>query len=56
VGALILLLIVLAAAEFNAMVGTAGAGKKMLSTLKGTFWGGFILTAILYCGLELLLH
>ena len=56
VGALILLLIVLAAAEYNAMVGTAGAGKKMLSTLKGTFWGGFVLSAILYIGLELLLH
>ena len=54
IGALILLLIVLAAAEFNAMVGTTGAGKKMLSTLKGTFWGGFVLTAILYFGLELL--
>ncbi len=56
VGALILLLVVLAAAEYNAMVGTAGAGKKMLSTLKGTFWGGFVLSAILYIGLELLLH
>jgi uncharacterized membrane protein len=56
VGALILLLIVLAAAEYNAMVGTTGAGKKMLSTLKGTFWAGFVLTAILYIGLELLLH
>ena len=56
VGALILLLIVLVAAEYNAMVGTAGAGKKMLSTLKATFWAGFILTAIIYLGLELLLH
>jgi uncharacterized membrane protein len=56
IGALILLLIVLVAAEYNAMVGTTGAGKKMLSTLKGTFWGGFILTAIMYFGLELLLH
>jgi uncharacterized membrane protein len=56
IGALILLLVVLAAAEFNAMVGTTGGGKKMLSTLKGTFWGGFILTAILYFGLELLLR
>ena len=54
VWALILLLIVMAAAEINATVGTAGPGKKMLSTVKGTFWGGFILTAILYCGLELL--
>ena len=56
VGALILLLIVLAAAEYNAMVGTADAGKKILSTLKATFWAGFVLTAILYIGLELLLH
>jgi type IV secretory pathway VirB2 component (pilin) len=54
VGALILLVVVLAAAEWNAMVGTTGAGKKMLSTLKGTFWGGFVLTAILYVGLEIL--
>jgi uncharacterized membrane protein len=56
VGALILLLIVMAAAEYNAMVGTTGGGKKMLGTLKATFWAGFILTAILYVGLELLLH
>ena len=48
VGALILLAIVLAAAEVNALVGTTGPGKKLLSTLNGTFWGGFILTAILY--------
>ena len=56
VGALILLLVVMAAAEYNAVVGTTGAGKKMLSTLKGTFWAGFVLAAILYFGLELLLH
>ena len=52
--ALIFLLIVLAAAEFNAMVGTTGSGKKMLSTVKGTLWGGFILAAILYFGLGIL--
>src|SRR2546429_6671828 len=33
IGSLILLLVVMAAAEYNAMVGTTGAGKKMLSTL-----------------------
>jgi uncharacterized membrane protein len=55
VTALILLLVVLAAAEYNAMVGTTGPGKKMLGSLKGTFWGGFVLTAILYIGLEILL-
>jgi uncharacterized membrane protein len=53
-GALILLAVVMIVAEANAMVGTTGPGKKMLSTLKGTFWGGFVLTAILYFGLELL--
>ncbi len=54
IGALVLLAVVLIAAEVNALVGTTGAGKKMLSTLKGTFWGGFILTGIMYFGLELL--
>jgi uncharacterized membrane protein len=54
VGALVLLAIVLAVAEANALIGTAGPGKKMLSTLNGTFWAGFILTAILYFGLEIL--
>ena len=54
-GALILLVVVIVAAEVNALVGTTGAGKKMLSTLKGTFWGGFILTAILYFILAILM-
>jgi uncharacterized membrane protein len=53
IGALVLLLVVLAAAEINALAGPASpdkasAGKKTLATLKGTFWAGFILTAILY--------
>jgi len=48
IGALILLAIVLIAAEVNALKGTTGPGKKMLATLNGTFWGGFILTAIMY--------
>jgi len=48
VGALVLLAVVLIVAEVNTLVGTTGPGKKMLSTLTGTFWGGFILTAILY--------
>ena len=56
IGSLILLLVVLAAAEINAMIGTTGPGKKMLSTVSGTFWGGFILTAVLYFGLAILLH
>ncbi len=48
IGALILLAVVIAATEWNALVGTTGAGKKMLASLKGTFWSGFILTAIIY--------
>src|SRR5215470_8760859 len=48
IGMLVLMVIVIAAAEYNALVGTAGPGKKMLSTLKGTFWAGFVLTAIFW--------
>jgi hypothetical protein len=51
-GALILLAVAIAAAEINALAGPAtpaSGGKKMLGTLKGTFWAGFILTLILYC-------
>jgi uncharacterized membrane protein len=60
--ALILLLIVLVAAEINAMMGPAtpdkASGSKKLLTnpqtgLKGTFIAGFVLTAILYFGLEI---
>ena len=45
--------------QVNAVAGPAtpdkaSAGKKMLATLKGTFWAGFILTLILYVGLEVL--
>ena len=52
-GALILLAIVIIAVEINALAGPAmgdktSGGKKMLASLKKTFWAGFILTAILY--------
>jgi len=56
-GALILLAIVIAAVEINALVGPAAppsGGKKILATLNGTFWGGFILTAIIYIVLVML--
>ena len=57
--ALALLAIVILVVEVNALAGPAtpdkaSTGKKMLATLKGTFWAGFILTAILYVGLEVL--
>jgi uncharacterized membrane protein len=54
--ALVLLFLVMIIAEVNAMVGTTGSGKKMLSTLKGTFWGGFVAAAILYFILALILR
>src|SRR5215510_882446 len=58
--ALIWLLIVMAVVEINAVVGPAtpdraGAGKKLLATLNGTFWAGFILTAILVIGLKFII-
>ena len=56
IGALILLAVVIAVAEINALTGTTGPGKKMLSTVSGTFWGGFILTAICYFVLAALLR
>ncbi|MGH7277139.1 MAG: urate hydroxylase PuuD, partial [Candidatus Rokuibacteriota bacterium] len=52
--ALVFLVIVLAAAEVNAVMGTTGPGKKMLATVKGTFWGGFVLTAVIYIVLQLI--
>jgi uncharacterized membrane protein len=53
-GVLIVLIVVMVLAEFNALYGTTGPGKKVLSTLKGTFWAGFVLTAILYFSMEIM--
>ncbi len=50
---LVVFAVILAIMEWNALVGTAGPGKKLLASLKGTFWGGFILTAILCIALKL---
>jgi uncharacterized membrane protein len=47
-GMLILLLVVLAAAELNALVGTTGPTKKLLGSLKGTLWAGFVLAAVFW--------
>jgi len=32
----------------------ASAGKKLLSTVKGTLWAGFVLTAVLVIALKLI--
>ncbi len=50
---MVIFAIILAIMEWNALMGTAGPGKKLLGSLKGTFWGGFILTAILCIALKL---
>jgi uncharacterized membrane protein len=56
---LIVFLIILAIVEGNAVVGPAtpdkaSAGKKLLSTLNGTFWTGFVLTAIFVIALKVI--
>jgi len=51
---LIVFAIVLAIVEANALVGTTGPGKKMLGTVTGTLWGGFVLAAILVILLKLI--
>ena len=53
---LVLIFLVMLLAEFNAMFGTAGPGKRMLSSLKATFWAGFILAAILYFILAMIMR
>jgi uncharacterized membrane protein len=53
VGMFIAFLIVIGIVEFNALVGTAGPGKKVLSTLNGTFWGGFVVTVVLVALLKI---
>ncbi len=44
----ILVIIILAALEYNALVGTQGATKKPLDSVSGALWSGFILTAVFY--------
>jgi len=56
---LIVFLIILAIVEGNALVGPAApdkasAGKKLLSTVKGTLWTGFVLTAIFVIALKVI--
>ena len=56
---LVVFLIILVIVEANAVVGPAtpdkaSAGKKLLSTLNGTFWAGFVLTAIFVIALKLI--
>jgi uncharacterized membrane protein len=55
---LIVFLVILAIVEGNAVVGPAtpdkaSAGKKLLATVSGTFWVGFVLTAIFAIALKI---
>jgi len=50
---LVVFAIILAVVEWNALVGTAGVGKRLLGSLKATLWGGFILTAVLCLALRI---
>ena len=49
---MIVFAIVLAIVEANALIGTSGPGKKALSTVSGTLWSGFIVTAVLVIALK----
>jgi len=56
---LVVFLVVLAIVEGNAVVGPAtpdkaSAGKKLLGTVKGTLWAGFVLTAIFVIALKII--
>jgi uncharacterized membrane protein len=44
----ILVLVITAALEYNALVGTQGPTKKPLDSVSGALWSGFILTAVFY--------
>ncbi|MEK7836535.1 MAG: urate hydroxylase PuuD [candidate division NC10 bacterium] len=49
----IVALIIIAAVEVNALAGKPGtATTKMLATVKGTLWAGFILAAVFYLWFE----
>lgn len=44
----LLVLLIIAAVEWNALAGTQGPTKKPLDSVSGALWSGFILTAIFY--------
>src|SRR5438105_4772687 len=56
---LVVFVIILAIVEGNAVMGPAtpdkaSAGKKLLSTVKGTLWAGFVLTAIFVIAIKII--
>src|SRR2546422_295542 len=51
---LVVLFAIMAIVEWNALSTTQWAGKKMLTTVKGTLWGGFVLSAALFVAPKLI--
>ena len=51
---LVVLFVIMAIVEWNALTTTQWAGKKMLATVKGTLWGGFVLSVIFFIALKLI--
>src|SRR6267142_4594915 len=51
---LVVLFAIMAIVEWNALTTTQWAGKKMLATVKGTLWGGFVLSAVGFVVLKLI--
>ncbi|HEV8585201.1 MAG TPA: urate hydroxylase PuuD [Methylomirabilota bacterium] len=51
---LVALAIIVVLVEWNALSTTQWAGKKMLTTVKGTLWVGFVLTAVFFVLLKLI--
>jgi hypothetical protein len=44
----IVVIIIVAAIECNALIGTQGPTKQPLDSVKGALWSGFLLTGILF--------
>src|SRR5256712_830075 len=51
---LVVLFAIMAIVEWNALSTKQWAGKKMLTTVKGTLWGGFVLSAVFFVALKLI--
>jgi uncharacterized membrane protein len=50
---MVVLAVIVVFVEWNALSTTQWAGKKMLTTVKGTLWGGFVLAAIFFVVLKI---
>jgi uncharacterized membrane protein len=51
---MVVLFAIMAIVEWNALSTTQWAGKKMLTTVKGTLWAGFVLAAIFFVALRVI--